>query len=184
MLPPTTVILVPPDLGPIAGIAGGQLREGVCGAKIVNSLSLSLSLELSLTHECMAMKTYHELKIIFRLYSFTLAMSECNEDFVRHNTTLLLISDTGESAVEIKDRVNFPFLSLPLPPPHSNLRYSWSISSDITIHAIDHYIDNVLSSCTEVSSIDSYHGTTAGRASSWLKLKVKLIATWHKTEVV
>ena len=117
-------------------------------------------------------------------------MSEGNEDFVRHNTTLLFTSDTCDSIVEIitKNRVNFPFLSLapslspplflPLPPslspPHSNLRYSWSISSDITIHAIDHYIDNVLLSCPEVRSIDSHSGATIGRASSGLKLKVKL----------
>ena len=134
------------------------------------------------------MKTYHKLKIIFRLYSFTLAMSEGNEDFVRHNTTLLFTSDTCDSIVEIitKNRVNFPFLSLApslslspsLPPslfpPHSNLRYSWIISNDITIHAIDHYIDNVLPSCPKVRSIDSHCGATAGRASSGLKLKVKL----------
>ena len=135
------------------------------------------------------MKTYHKLKIIFRLYSFTLAMSEGNEDFVRHNTTLPFTSDTCDSIVEIimKNRLNFPFLSLPLslspplflplPPPlfphHSNLRYSWIISNDITIHAIDHYIDNVLLSCPEVRSIDSHRGATAGRASSGLKLKVK-----------
>ena len=119
MLPPTTVILVPPDLGPIAGIAGGRLRKGVCGAKIVNSLPLSLA------HDSMAMKTYHELKIIFRLYSFTLAMSEGNEDFVRQNTTLLRFSDTRESAIEIKDRVSFHFLSL---APSLSLSLSPSLS--------------------------------------------------------
>ena len=46
MLPPTTVILVPPDLGPIAGIVGGRSRKGDYRAKKVNSLSVSPSLSL------------------------------------------------------------------------------------------------------------------------------------------
>ena len=41
-------------------------------------------------------------------------MIEHNEDFVRHNTTLLDTSDTGDSAVEKKDSTVYESLSLSL----------------------------------------------------------------------
>ena len=75
MLPPRTVILVPPDLGPIAGIAGGRSRKGAYRAKIVNSLSVSPSLPLSLSVSLKSIISHPSLSLSPLFLSLSLSLS-------------------------------------------------------------------------------------------------------------
>ena len=112
MFIPIMVMLVPPDWGPKAGVAGGLFRNSIYGkrkhvakdlvivdnhhlyAGILHIMHRKLICTLVLIH------IYHKLKISFRLNSIR-AISKGNEYFVRYNTTLHDTSDTGNSAVEL-----------------------------------------------------------------------------------